>query len=194
MIMPLGKNAAARKDGKNNVYEAVQYNELNHLDQVARYILAVGYSGQYAGDNALRQGYINAHTVAVAQHGTELFVAINTLFYAQQGKAPQEHMNKIIGRVKAELISAGATDYYSNIYFIDNEWGIKDRFYHAEMQLVDFFKNNNWPLQGNMLGVSKPCCQKCAENLDKLKISYSYWHGVDVGSQYKEPKTTERWW
>ena len=192
--MPRGKHAAPAREGKNNVYTAVTYDELNELDRVARYILAVGYSGQYGGHEAVRQSYINAHTIAVAQHGTELFVAVNTLFYAQQGKAPQENPNETIGRIKAELVNEGAHRYYSNIYFIDNPNGDTDRTFHAEMQLVDFFANNGWPFQHNMIGVSKPCCQKCAENLDKLNLGYSYWHGESVGDRYVNPKTTTQWW
>lgn len=201
-MSPRGIRAAAeynvrddmsRNPAKNVVYTNLRHDRLNDLDRVARYILAVGYSGQYHGGDAYNQGYVAARTVAVALHEGHLYVATNTVIDPRR-----EHPNVTIGRVLSEVgtevLERGLEDTYKSVIFIENPRGSADRTYHAEMQLIDFFHRNRWRPGGDMIGVSKPCCRRCAVNLDNLDVGYSYWHSENVGPGYRQPAARGKWW
>ena len=47
---------------------------------------------------------------------------------------------------------------------------------HAEMKIVSYFIQNHDDIQGRSLGVSKPCCQACANELSRRGITYSTTH------------------
>lgn len=168
----------------NVIYTHLVAGELNELDKVARYILAVAFSSQYPG-NSREQMFISQRTVAVASHNGKLYVASNGL-YGGEPDALQK------GNVAAALRAEGVMD---EIVYLAN-WsgfhGLGESDYHAEMQIVDYFYLMRIPLP--QIGVSKPCCGKCKERLDSLGIDYSYWHTQGTGSSYKYPKATAKWW
>lgn len=57
--------------------------------------------------------------------------------------------------------------------------GDKDKM-HAEMQLLRFLKRRNITPKFHYIGVSKPCCSQCKQELDAYKIKYSTYHGDEV--------------
>lgn len=61
---------------------------------------------------------------------------------------------------------------------------------HAEMQILKHLKKENIDFKDvRTLGVSKTCCQKCADQLEKEKIHYSAWSEVNqIGEWWKAPE------
>ena len=51
---------------------------------------------------------------------------------------------------------------------------------HAEMQLVSQLQQEGKTLQYSYMGVSKPCCMKCSQVLDKMNIDYASKHNNNV--------------
>ncbi|MDY0186378.1 MAG: hypothetical protein RBR16_00490 [Syntrophus sp. (in: bacteria)] len=62
---------------------------------------------------------------------------------------------------------------------------------HAEMQLLNYFQRGKIDLREiRTLGVSKTCCHKCADRLEKEKIHYSAWSEVhQQGDWWKAPES-----
>lgn len=61
---------------------------------------------------------------------------------------------------------------------------------HAEMQILKYFQKEKIDFKEiRTLGVSKTCCQKCADRLEKEKIHYSAWSEVNQqGEWWKAPE------
>lgn len=57
---------------------------------------------------------------------------------------------------------------------------------HAEMQLLRYLRNRNITPKCSFMGVSKPCCQRCAEELNKYRIKYSTFHN-DLVQNWEPP-------
>ncbi len=171
---------------RNNVYSASTgpigrsgefARELLREDNIARFILAIGHSGQYAG-NHREQLFISQRTVAVMYYQDTIYVATNDL-----RNDDVEDVGTTLTRVQNALRAEG----YANVRFISNPFGDNDRGLHAEMQLLSYFMAKGWQVSGGILGVSKPCCRFCALNLDRYGIWYSYWHDQNVGGNYRRP-------
>ena len=52
---------------------------------------------------------------------------------------------------------------------------------HSEMRLLEFMADNGRP-DGDLVGVSKPCCENCKGQLEKYGIKFSCWHNFKVGN------------
>lgn len=63
------------------------------------------------------------------------------------------------------------------VEFIDSN----DDTRHSEMRLLEFMADYGRP-DDNLLGVSKPCCEQCKEQLEKYHIVFSCWHNFAVGN------------
>ncbi|HEY4371416.1 MAG TPA: hypothetical protein VGN52_05810 [Burkholderiales bacterium] len=162
------------------VYENITPEGLNYYDRVARLMLAITHTAP--GDNAisptdmLGQQMIGAPTVAVAECGGTLYVTTNKI---------AEFQHKLVkGALEREDVDA-------KIEVLPDP---KSDSYHAEMQLVDYFSHKGIRLEGDTMGVSKPCCKSCADRLEALSIDYSYWHGQNVGKDWKPCTPKEKWW
>jgi len=51
---------------------------------------------------------------------------------------------------------------------------------HAEMRLLKRLKSLGKMKKGLVIGVSKPCCPKCKEVLDRWEVQYTSYHDVPV--------------
>lgn len=170
-----------------NVEYNLQWNNLNELDRIARFVLAIAYSGYYAGNDTYNQAYVAARTVAVARSRGALYIAANTLWR-------EADVDAVTDRVSDALRGEGIGGLPGDrIVFVFNPRGDDDREFHAEMQLVEYLHARNLPFDGNEIGVSKPCCTTCANRLDRLRISYSYWHNQGVGV-WRDCGVHARWW
>ncbi len=194
--------------GNLNLSRVVNYDDLNYiylnpLDRIARYYLAVAYSSVYRGNDNYNQAYIGARTVAVGICGGAIYITANTLhglgLQRQRGRQAPRGLRIAVNEVRvgaqglaSELLAEGIRGI-NQIYFVTNPLGADDRTYHAEMQLVDYFYEEGLRFEGDMMGVSKPCCRYCAGSLENLGIEYSYWHDQNVGSVVRcEPESS--WW
>jgi hypothetical protein len=205
--MPKGHYAASntlnQKLGQVTLKKVVDYtldiNNLNVLDRVARYLLAVAYSSVYKGTDTYNQAYVAARTVAVGLADNTLYVTANTLIglglKAQSNVKLKIAVNemRIAATALAAEMSAERIANLTELVVVLNPLGNDDRTYHAEMQLVDVFQEQNLRFEGDIIGVSKPCCMQCAGTLDKLGIGYSYWHSENVG-HWIPCKPKAKWW
>ncbi|WP_321888661.1 nucleic acid/nucleotide deaminase domain-containing protein [Paraburkholderia bannensis] len=203
---------ASANPAKNNVYEKLTAAGLTELDKIARFILAIAFSGQWTKEKlqakslvdaaegadlaALEeaaerqanreQSFVAQRTVAVAYHGTELIVAANDLW-----NASLEDPVATKARVCEELRKAAFSD---PVTFIDNPISHEDKTVHAEVQLVNHFHTRQWRFEEDAMGVSKPCCMLCAVMLDDLGVSYSYFHREGVGKGRVPASVATPWW
>jgi len=186
---------------KNVVDFQLDYTRLNYLDRAARYLLAVAYSSVYRGTDTYNQAYVAARTVAVGLHDNVLYVTANDLIGL--GLKPQKPTPGVRYRIAVNEIRIGARALEAEMRAEDLPQlrGItviaqetESRTYHAEMQLVDHFSEEKMRFEGDVIGVSKPCCAQCATRLDALKIAYSYWHDQNVGRDWQPSKAAAKWW
>jgi hypothetical protein len=103
----------------------------------------------------LRQLDINLDCVAAAFDGEWWYVAANGELISWQ------HVQKL----KAELGGA-------RIILVEGS----DRNLHAEMKIMSYLKENRLIKWGILMGVSKPCCPNCREQLDIWKVRYTSYH------------------
>jgi len=151
------------KLGKPKSGEQAGFKYLNYLDKFARMILSVCHSMD--SPDFVRQNLVDMNTVAVAPFETYLVIACS-------GKMELDR-NLIMAVVGEDILNYG----FSGVMVISQ--GAQQQ--HAEMQIVDFFSAHSKSITGKMIGVSKPCCILCAQQLDALKVEYSYWHDQNVG-------------
>jgi hypothetical protein len=162
---------------------------LNELDKIARFALAVAHSGQWTDENAREAEYrwdprreqlfVAQRTVAVVEHPWGgLYLAANGVW-----NDAIEDVGSTMQRVIAALQAAGE----GTIRIVPNPYGHSDRSFHAEMQLLRYFIDRGWRFEDDMIGVSKPCCERCADWLDRNWIEYSYWHDQPTGYVYVNP-------
>ncbi len=187
------RNVVYSRNADNQENEATRAGSfaqgLNDLDRIARFVLAIAHSGQWTPEHVQdsgsvvnpnrEQGFIAQRTVAVAYGGNdEIYIAANSLWnddIEDCGSTKQ----RVIDALSAEGVAR-------RIHFLPNPFGNGDRTFHAEMQIVRFFVQRGWALRYGEIGVSKPCCRRCAENLDRQGVHYSYWHNEPTG-QYVQP-------
>lgn len=174
--------------------------KLNFLDRVARYYLAIAYSSIYQGTDINKQARVAALTVAAAINGNTLYLAANGLrgLGLKRSKTDTRPMviavnelRKGFEGLRKELADEGITGI-TQVVFITNPHGDRNRTYHAEMQLVDHFFEERMQFDGGLIGASKPCCMHCANSLDKINVGYSYWHSENVGAV--EPCVPQEEW
>lgn len=197
----------------NVVYTSLQYDELNDLDRIARFVLAVAHSANYSGTDR-EQRFVGQRTVAVAitERG-DLVIAQNgvltTRISSGRGRpqftrmipALEERIRRTVYveleweyAIPPEELHLDPPDKpFGNISWVANHFGPQDTSFHAEMQLVSCLARNRFRFEGNQIGVSKPCCLKCANRLGKLGIDYSYYH-TQSADPWVDPGVKTRWW
>ncbi len=148
-------------------FTGVRISGMSDLDRIASHLLATNYS-RTASPTAISQSLIQNDCVAVAWYGETLFAASN-----KRKLAPEDF--------------ASLTDYFGPFRHSIVVRG--NGTMHAEMQLIEEF---SWMgSRSTEIGVSKPCCKKCAQVLDHLKVKYSQYHTASVVNW--EPPKFNRW-
>ncbi|MBN9121939.1 MAG: hypothetical protein J0I06_22825 [Planctomycetes bacterium] len=214
--MPNGRQAAAAKQeftaklekGDVNIEQTVFAIDDDHLsdwDRIASYILACVYSSVQR-QHVSRQSYSSADTVAVARSGSTLHVFTNTMFARADWNKQQQQV--VFTPLSASKRGTGQAAAAETVFAAMKEAGMSDiktidftykkslltnRTYHAEMQCVDYFFEERQAIDGNYIGVSKPCCRDCAKALDKFGIGYAYWHDVSGNNDWVPPRPMNRW-
>lgn len=124
-------------------------------DRIACIVLAVAYSRTH-GDIPSVQRLIQMGCVAACFVGDAIWLASNN-----------------VEILPVDIDNALGNDYNGRtVWIVQNGNGNM----HAEMQLVQELHNDSCLYRGVYIGVSKPCCEQCANLLDKLGISYLHWH------------------
>lgn len=161
--------------------------QIGELDKVAYHVLAVSYSGIYI-DNFNVQRYIGQPCIGVAYCQGCLFIAANNVWRSQgpgvdypQAEVPANVGNTNVFAMICHSLRAGGI--IAPIRFLENPLGECDTTYHAELQLIDFvYILSNSHFDGNILGVSKPCCQFCANELHERGIAITDFHGAPTNA------------
>ncbi len=126
------------------------------LDRVACTLLAVCYSGQRSQDHTT-QGLREMGCVAAIFVGNDIWVAANDGI-----------------EIGADEINTALGDVYdgTSVYDVTN----KHKGMHAEMKLLKELREAGKVPTGMYMGVSKPCCELCAEELRKRGIDFLHEH------------------
>lgn len=128
-------------------------------DRIAAALLAMSFSGQ---KSEASQRLIQMACVAVVFVNQEIWVASNGV------------------TIDADIINKTLGPAYDgcNVYVVENGRGKM----HAEMQLVQELHGSKMLKEGSKyyIGVSKPCCSRCADVLNKLGIAFLHQHEDDV--------------
>lgn len=151
---------------------------IGFLDKVAYGVLAISYSGVYVDDPGV-QRYIGQPCVAAAFYQGYLMIAANNVWrtngpgidYAESENDDNVGNNNVFQLIVQYLRSDGINE---PICILGNPLGESDTTYHAELQLFDY---SGGQFQGNVIGVSKPCCQTCANELHNAGIGITDFHG-----------------
>src|SRR5262249_47471825 len=64
--------------------------------------------------------------------------------------------------------------------------------FHAEMALLEYMSERDLHPDGQLIGVSKPCCKYCRQILQGCGMNFSFHHPDPVG-QWREPNITPGW-
>ena len=214
------KNADAQQgvaddhsSASNVVYTSLRYDELNDLDRIARFVLAVAHSANYSGTHR-EQRFVGQRTVAVAiTDRGDLVIAQNSVLTTRVSSGRgRPSFTRMVPELEERIRQTVAVELeweyaippeelhldlpdkpFGNIYWVANRFGPQDTSFHSEMQLVYCMAQNGLRFEGNQIGVSKPCCLKCATRLSKLGIDYSYYH-TQSADPWVDPGVKARWW
>jgi hypothetical protein len=165
--------------------------QIGALDRVAYQVLAVSYTGIYV-DLPNVQRYIGQPCVAVAYCQGTMYIAANNL-WRSLGPGPWPHAEiganvgnqNVFALIVHELRAEGVP---SPIRLLQNPAGENDTAYHAELQLIDFvYDHLGGAFDGNLIGVSKPCCQTCANELLDLGVGLTDFHALPSNAQRPGP-------
>ncbi|AWF82093.1 hypothetical protein BTJ40_15340 [Microbulbifer sp. A4B17] len=163
---------------RNAFYRNVVPDDLNPLDLVARKILAHKFSNLHDPQNSVRQAMRDVETVAcvIAGKGT-LLVSHNSSFGAHGGN--NQEVELATAAAFKDLRARGfvnITDYH-----VLSPIRKLRRTFHAEMQILKACSEHNREIQGGIIGVSKPCCGKCAKVLKAFRINFSLYSKSPIG-------------
>lgn len=163
------------------------HHKLNNLDAVARLVMAVAHTSTAKAPETtldpaqkLRQVVqvnigTGIKTVAVTRSGNNLLVAQNGIFGDLKGTARTDLELKLRSHVMDEL---GAHSTIQSVTFINGAYD--DYGKHAEMALVEHCIANRVPMTGGTVGVSKPCCKHCSQELARNGVDFSLWVDKEV--------------
>ncbi len=133
-------------------------------DLVASIVLALNFTRRIKSQVKSTQGLIQNDCVAACFTPEGLWLAANS----QSIREPE------VAHLREELC-----DHEMDIYTVVNG---KKNVMHAEMQLLHELLSEYTAddIRGLEMGVSKPCCTPCREELDKFGIRYSAYHNDKV--------------
>lgn len=136
-------------------------------DRIAAALLAMSFSGQ---KSEASQHLIQMACVAVVFVNQEIWVASNGVTIDAD----------IINDTLKNSFDKYDQDKYDeyDVYVVKNGRGKM----HAEMQLVQELHGSKMLKEGSKyyIGVSKPCCSRCANILNELGIAFLHQHEDDV--------------
>lgn len=142
-------------------YSAKRIGSLKNLDIIASTLLALSYSRRCPQSC---QRLIQYDCVAACMNGYDLWVASNNK------QITDEDIDNLITTMEADLF-VGIKD----IYIVENGRGCM----HAEMQLLSELHSIKVPQPPTLyIGVSKPCCFDCMQELEKERIGYANWYDI----------------
>jgi hypothetical protein len=190
-------------DGNPEAFaEAHNYMQaLNELDKIAQAILSIAWSGHESQGRQSQVGNRDLRTVAVVAVNQTLIVAGNAIsweqrlrstirradargtqnwvYYAPQTQYSPDYSTLIFGGADAIRYELGRLGEQRQVLFPDE--CRKDFNFHAEMALLQYMSMHNLHPDGDEIGVSKPCCVRCARVLDECRIRYSTYHTSPIG-------------
>lgn len=162
---------------QNVYYPGITSDGLNPMDLIARRILAYKFSGTHV-DELARQAMRDIETVACAVVGAGTLLVSHNHRYGNR-VTNETNVGLAARQVWRELQAEGFTNITG--YLVIHPAGVRRTSFHAEMQILEYCGTNNAPIQGAVIGVSKPCCKKCSTVLKIFKIDYSYFAGPPEG-------------
>lgn len=151
MKVPLNRRAAD--------YHFKRLLDVNDLDLIASSLLILSHSLHRSPSS---QRNVQFGCVAVCMVDNDLWVASNYI------KIRDEELNLLLNILKQD-----GFPFKGDIYIVT----IPDQDeMHAEMKLVTQLTQEKKETEVSYIGVSKPCCEKCADVLDKFDIYYADCH------------------
>ncbi|POA33920.1 MULTISPECIES: nucleic acid/nucleotide deaminase domain-containing protein [unclassified Pseudomonas] len=144
---------------RDKAYHNNRLNSVQQLDKVASYLLGLNYSG-YASPTPKSQSLIQMDCVAVAVVNNEWLIASNTQ------------------RIGDDEIIRMANELGFDIVYALIKRG--NGHMHAEMQILEELAASKYSSANVFIGVSKPCCKKCAEWIVHTGAKYTAHHDSDV--------------
>ncbi len=133
------------------------------LDYIATTLLRIAWSRK--PDSPETQNAVNYDCVAVCVVNGDLWYASNII------QITDEDVNTLLDCMEKDRFP-----FDGDVYMVSNGKG----HMHAEMKLVSQLIQEG--LKTDSIGVSKPCCAQCANELSKRGINYSMWHDDSVAN------------
>lgn len=144
-------------------YHQTRLNGIRELDKIASTMLSLAFSRKRS---LTSQPFIQFECVAACLDGDDLWVASNNLPIEATDFDALYYMALLDGYHIA-----------GDMYYVENGHG----HMHAEMKLlrelqIKYPGGARPPEAGPYIGVSKPCCGFCKNELDMAGIGYSHYH------------------
>lgn len=155
--------------------------DLNELDLVARNILAVTHSAWKAVDNPILQNITGMKTFACIASGDTLYVAHNAGLLKPRNLLPADVEADAIRDAAIDIMREDNCNKITTVTVINLATKKNAKSYHAEMQLIAYCIANGLPIDGGIIGVSKPCCSQCSDKLSILHVEHSLKAGPPIG-------------
>jgi len=154
--------------------QATDGSDLNDLDILMRTIVAFTHSSWKDAENVALQNITGSKTFAAVASGNTLYVAHNAGFEDQNATLPTDNELDQIADIISLAISDIPSYKLTKVTMLSGANSNSQRkSFHAEMQLLAYCHENNIQIDGGMMGVSKPCCKKCATQLTAQGIDFS---------------------
>lgn len=144
---------------RSKAYSEIRMATIKDLDIMASTLLAICYSKNRA-PTPESQGCIQFDCVAVCQVDKDLWVAANKI------KIQDENIDKLL-----EVMKWDKYPFEGDFYIVTIP---KEDVMHAEMILLSELRGTG--KNTRYIGVSKPCCELCKQELDRAGIGYAQWH------------------
>lgn len=164
---PINGGQLVKRKKTKDYYQQQRMKGLADADLLASHILAKVWSAMRRPEDSPYQKAIQTACVAVSIDASGIYVGSN---YLSKSVVTSVAVKDIL-----QLEAPGC--YTQNVAVADNS----DDKKHAEMQVVEklwnVYKNAQAIKQATLfIGVSKPCCPRCAQVLDLLGIAYTAKH------------------
>lgn len=143
-------------------YHKDRRDSIHYLDNYASELLAYSYSRTHPEEKT-KNSLIQYGCVAVCLVDRVLWVASN------QSKITSDDTRNLMESIKSDNIQD-----VKGFHILTDE----KKEMHAEMQLLSQLRQSSQNPHPRYIGVSKPCCGLCAEELDKDSIKYDGMHTV----------------
>ena len=146
---------------RDKTYSEIRMAAINDLDKIASILLAFCYSGHRSQES---QKYIQFDCVAVCMVGDDLWVAANGI------GIQHEDVDKLLAMMEEQKYP-----FEGYVYIVTRPG---QEAMHAEMKLLSELHESG--MKTLYIGVTKPCCVLCKQQLDNDNIMYAQWHNQPV--------------